>query len=322
MSTKIEWTDATWNPIVGCSKISAGCENCYAETAAASARLQQFGQYQDVIDFEIDKSYGQVVGHQWNGKTVFVDSQLEKPLHWKKPRKIFVCSMGDLFHESVPFEWIDKVMAIIALCHWHTFQILTKRPERMLEYFGRKNLEEIVAENIRLPQWFNRNVKEPLPSHLDFNAISKKTHFPLPNLWLGVTAENQEMADERIPLLLQIPAAKRFISIEPCLGDVNLEEYLTPLGSETCHYGTSHVLKTCDCRHEYINWVIVGCEAGAKRRDCKRHWISGIVMQCETAGVPVFVKQVSNVFKKVIKTIEQFPEELRIREFPDREALE
>jgi len=320
MSTKIEWTDATWNPIVGCSKISDGCENCYAEKMALRmANILSFGTSQysfGTLGVVFGLRQGEKLG--WSGRTVFVDSQLEKPLHWKKPRKIFVCSMGDLFHESVPFEWIDKVMAIIALCPQHTFQILTKRAERMAEYFCVGRADEYRRSKVEgAAGRIIRSLSSTINKWNYSGYCNDPIYFPLPNLWLGVTCENQEMADKRIPLLLQTTAAKRFVSVEPCLGEVNLEEYLTPLGSETCHYGTSHVLKTCDCRHEYINWVIVGCEAGAKRRDCKRHWISGIVMQCKTAGVPVFVKQVSNVFKKVIKTIEQFPEDLRIREFPE-----
>ncbi|MFA6281872.1 MAG: DUF5131 family protein, partial [Candidatus Omnitrophota bacterium] len=145
MSTKIEWTNETWNPVVGCSKISEGCENCYAEKMACRLTSMEYAEYDRSHDGEASMSDAKPVGYydsvtdlskrQWNGRTVLVESALEKPLHWKKPRKIFVCSMGDLFHESVPFDWVDKVMAIIVLCPQHTFQVLTKRPERMAEYF-------------------------------------------------------------------------------------------------------------------------------------------------------------------------------------------
>ncbi len=205
--TNIVWTDATWNPVAGCSKVSAGCENCYAETAAASGRLQQFPQYREVIQCGVDVQTG------WNGKTAFVESALTKPLHWKKPRKIFVCSMGDLFHSSVPFEWIDKVMAIIALCPQHTFQIMTKRPERMLEYWTRMDACKPGSDvDLQLwDQWRVKNIKED----------HEQPEFPLSNVWLGTTVENQAAADERIPKLLQCPAPVRFLSVEPMLEGID-----------------------------------------------------------------------------------------------------
>ena len=120
--TNIQWTNESWNPIVGCSKISEGCANCYAETGANSGRLQQFKQYQKVA--------------KWNGQVEFVENQLLKPLKWKKPQRIFVCSMSDLFHQNIPNSWIDRIFAVISVCQKHTFQILTKRPHRMQEYFA------------------------------------------------------------------------------------------------------------------------------------------------------------------------------------------
>jgi protein gp37 len=304
MTTKIEWTDETWNPIVGCSKISTGCENCYAEQAAASARLQQFEQYQEVIDFEIDleigKDYGRVVGSRWNGKTTFVESALEKPLHWKKPRRIFVCSMGDLFHESVPFEWIDKVMAIIALCPQHTFQILTKRAGRMAEYFERSI--------------------DGIPWHPPRIAYE-----PRPNLWLGVTAENQKCANERIPLLLQTPAAVRFVSLEPLLGEIDLARVKAgSMCPDPTHkvdvllggyWSTNMGFVNHSDMPATIDWVIIGCESGPKRRECKIEWVRDIVEQCQTAEVPVFVKQLS-INGKVSKNMDEWPEDLRVRDFP------
>ncbi|MBP0015354.1 MAG: DUF5131 family protein [Roseofilum sp. SID3] len=121
--SKIEWTDITYNPIVGCSRVprSPGCQNCYAATAAKSARLQQFERYQKVA--------------AWNGTVEFVESALYNPLKWKKPRKIFTCSMSDLFHENIPDNWRHKIFAVMTLATQHTFQILTKRPENMNRYF-------------------------------------------------------------------------------------------------------------------------------------------------------------------------------------------
>lgn len=190
MKTKIEWTDATWNPLRGCSRVSDGCRNCYAEKVAN--RFSGPGQpYEGLI----------AKGGQWNGKIKLVPEKLSEPLRWKKPRMVFVNSMSDLFHESVPDDFIDKVFAIMAQCPEHTFQILTKRPKRMLSYLSAKNL--------------GRRVNSYLPSTVNYPIPPK-------NVWLGVSVEDQKSADERIPLLLRCPAAVRWVSAEPLLGPVNL----------------------------------------------------------------------------------------------------
>ena len=316
MASKIQWTDETWNPVVGCSKVSPGCDNCYAERMAF--RLAHMGQ----------AKYNRTVymgGGGWNGKTFCDEKALEIPLHWRKPRQIFVCSMGDLFHKSVPFEFIDKVMAIIALCPQHTFPVLTKRPERMLEYFTKEDED-------------GRTIEDHLDAGLMDGGYTGMA-WPLPNLWLGVTAENQEQADKRIPILLQIPAAIRFVSIEPMLGAVNLRSIDTgnkwPFKSETAKLnaligGTysrreSNPLDTCsrfmDTDTPSLDWVIVGGESGPGARDCPVKNIRGIVNQCKPVGVPVFVKQihrwVADGNKRIlVKDIDYFPDDLQIREYP------
>ncbi len=268
MASKILWTDQTWNPVIGCSKVSPGCEHCYAERMACRLTPAMTGNdnYQRII-----------TGRKWNGSTVFVESALEKPLHWKKPRMIFVCSMGDLFHESVPFSWIEKVMSVIEECPQHTFQVLTKRPHIMAEYF---------------------------------NGLGKVFElFCLQNLWLGVTAENQEMADERIPVLLKIPVAKRFVSVEPMLGSVKIWERL-PNGAMLCPGPIAN--------GRGLDWIICGGESGPGARLCQNNWVSSLVTQCKSAGVPVFVKQLHlNAKPKAIKDITQFPPDLRVREIPN-----
>ena len=252
MPTKIEWTDATWNPVTGCTKISEGCANCYA--ARMAKRLQAMGQKKYRNGFE-------VTCHP---------HALEEPLHWKKPRNIFVCSMSDLFHEAVPFEFVRRVFQIIDKCQQHTFQILTKRPERMLEFYN----TSIDGISWHLP---------------------RQAYTPLSNLWLGVTAENQITADDRIPLLLlQCLAAVRFVSIEPMLGPMDLEDYLTPLGAETCSRGESHKNRTCDCIHEGLDWVIAGAETGPGARPMDPAWARYIRDQCQKAGVPFFYKKGSD----------------------------
>jgi protein gp37 len=280
--TKIQWTDESWNPIIGCEPISPGCKNCYAEKMAFRLlHMPKTSYYMHVV-----KDNGKVLEDfryikEWNGKTHFAESQLEKPFKWKKPRMIFVCSMGDLFHESVPFEWIDKVWFVIAQNPQHTFQILTKRPERMKDYFihmgreAQQNDEECIAG-----KWLN-----PL-----------KYFDVLPNLWLGVTTENQEQANKRIPILCQIPAAKRFISCEPLLSDIDLQypEEHFPDGPQMCCSGSE-----CGCLGlpteppviNHLDWVIAGPETGHKARPMKKEWIRNIYSQCKAAKVPFFDKK-------------------------------
>ena len=225
MSTRIEWTDETWNPVTGCSPISPGCANCYAKRMAT--RLA--GRY----GYPKDNSF----------KPTFHLARINQPQQWKKPKRVFVCSMGDLFHEEVLDDWIEYVFETMLIAHHHTFMLLTKRPERMREFVG----------------------------CLPFVAI--------PNIWLGVTAEDQKRADERIPILCQIPAAKRFVSIEPMLGPVDLEAFVAcdPTGYEGWVGG--------------IDWVIVGGESGLGARPMHPDWARSVRDQCQTANVPYFFKQ-------------------------------
>lgn len=310
--TNIAWTDFTWNPIIGCSKVSPGCQNCYAEKMAWRLHMM------DVVHYK-----GLVNTNGWTGKVNFVKSALEKPLHWKTPRKIFVCSMGDLFHESVPFEQIDKVFAIMALCPRHTFQVLTKRPERMAEYFE-ETMRGDMAGHI---QWCARELARGQGRKIMNEAAV--TAWPLPNVWLGTTAENQEMADKRIPDLLNCPAAKRFVSVEPMLDSVDITEFEEEdWKCDSCGEFYSH-FQDVACNHcgyaerhaEYRNQldhVIIGAESGPKRRYLDNEHVRDLVRQCKKAGVPVFVKQLhtQDDKMKVLKNIEDFPEDLRIREMP------
>jgi len=300
MASNIQWTNETWNPIIGCSKVSAGCANCYAEKMAFRQMMMGNENYEKVVH--------RIGVASWNHKTVFVESALEKPLHWKKPRMIFVCSMGDLFHESVPFEWVDKVFAVMAMCPQHTFQILTKRPERMREYFKAKDL--FVSGKSRVYEQF-RLIRPPGQKYNCWAEIEWSSLNVLSNVWLGVTAENQAMADERIPILLEIPAAKRFVSVEPMLEAVDLNrlkcgyiEHPTN-GSHKPVYDDA--LFSC-AGHNGLDWVIVGAESGAKRRECKQEWVNSVWDQCKDAGVPCFVKQVHGDNKTLIKMPVGFPQ--------------
>lgn len=247
--TKIPWTQETWNPVVGCTKIAAGCKNCYAEQMARRLRAIGYKQYADVIG-----PYG-----QWTGRLGYDENALEQPFHWKKPRKIFICSMGDLFHEKVPFEFIQEVFDIIKQCPHHIFQILTKRPLRMAQY---------------ITAW------EDYP-------------YP-PNLWLGTSISTQDDADKNIPILFQIPAAVRFISLEPLLpGRLQLYPCYLPIYEHTgkpCHIEKSGYHRTQQkC---LIDWVIIGCESGPKARLCSLDDIDFVIDQCRAAEVPIFLKQI------------------------------
>ena len=283
MGTKISWADESWNPVVGCSKISAGCMNCYAEKMAN--RLS----YMEIKNAKAGKQrpYTAVIKGKgkWFGNTVFVESALTKPLHWRKPRKIFVVSMGDLFHESVPFEWIDRIFAVMALCPQHTFMLLTKRAGRMREYVGwRSDKPDIIGR-------FNRGQKIDASGYIGkYICGFTNRQWPIPNLHLGVTVENQKNVG-RIDDLVRTPAAKRFVSFEPLL------EYIQPLHKE---------LKQMD-------YAFIGCESGPQARLCDLDDIRYMMQQCRAAGVKIHVKQIP-LNGKCNKNFDEWPEEFQTRE--------
>ncbi len=261
MSTKIEWTDETINPIQDvikgksgrgyhCTKISPACDHCYAERGN---KIRGNGLPLDgrKAEFEI------------------VASMLGKPLRWKKSKRIFVYSMGDLFHEDTPAEMIAAVFGVIAFCQQHTFQILTKRPDRMLEFFTRFH-DGDYERNFR---WWHNEACSKLPKEATrgIRLRPEPKIFPLPNLWLGVTVENQRH-DDRILILKDIPAAVRFISLEPLIGPF---DFLPPW-------------------LRFIDWVIVGGETGPGARPMNPEWVRSVRDQCmPTAsfpGIPFFFK--------------------------------
>jgi len=246
--TKIEWTDATWNPVTGCSVVSPGCTNCYAMKLAGT-RLKH-------TESRIGLTRDSKAGPVWSGEVRLNEQWLDQPLRWRRPRRIFVCAHGDLFAENVPDEWIDRVFAVMALARKHTFQVLTKRAKRMREYVTRLD-QEPLRETIR-----RMAMAMPLP-------IPKFEYMTVPpdNVWLGVSAEDQVRADERIPELLATPAAVRFVSAEPLLGPIDTQG-LTGL-----------------------DWIIVGGESGPDARPMHPDWARSIRDQCAAAGVPFFFKQ-------------------------------
>ena len=256
----IEWTEETWNPVTGCSKVSPGCANCYAEREALG-RLSG------------KKGYP---GLPWTKNNAEMNltlhpDRLLKPVRAKRPRTYFVNSMSDLFHENIPNEFIAAVFGSMAAAPQHTFQVLTKRAERMRDWFtwveevGRGGRLECCWQALR-HEVNNHPLGDSGPMHMKY-AADPDGPWPLPNVWLGVSAEDQERADERIPTLLDTPAAVRFVSAEPLLGPI---DYV---------YG------------EHVDWVIVGGESGLKAREMDIAWVRSIVVQCADAGVACFVKQ-------------------------------
>jgi protein gp37 len=257
--SKIEWTDQVWNAVRGCTVISPGCKRCYAMKTAH--RFNGEGRTYEGLTHIVN-------GHPvWTGKVRLVESKLEDPLHWNKPCRVFVNSMSDLFHDSVPFEFIDKVFAVMALCPQHTFQILTKRPERMLDYMTTRRV-------VYYRDYIGREVAydgQHGPSVVFVNG--QFFPWPLKNVWLGVSVESQQYAEERIPLLLKTPAAVRWVSYEPALGPVDFDK---PFGIEALGA---------------LNWIVVGGESGPGARPFNVEWARSVVAQCKAAGVPCFVKQ-------------------------------
>jgi len=227
-TTKIQWTDSTWNPVRGCSRVSKGCDACYAMGQAH--RFSGPGKpYEGLTTLRNGKV-------DWTGVARFVPEMLSAPLKWKKPRRIFVNSMSDLFHRSVTNEQIAAVFGVMAACPQHTFQILTKRPERMLEWFkwvgGNRGYEQAGQLHVSLCEALRGPVDwDPDDRHCEA-LLDNANDWPLPNVWLGVSAEDQQRADERVPLLLQCPAAVRFVSAEPLLGPINMPGLK---GSTTIH---------------------------------------------------------------------------------------
>lgn len=289
--TGIEWTEATWNPVVGCDYVSPGCTHCYA--ARFARRMRGLPKYAGLTT---DKG-------AWTGRVRCLPERLEEPLHWRKPWMIFVNSMSDLFHEDVPFGFIDKVFAVMALAPRHTFQVLTKRAERMRGWFNNKGWDcnKFMTEattQTRVDFQCGQFAEDGKCSWecASLGAERVNEDWPLPNVFLGVSAEDQKRADERIPLLLQTPAAVRFVSLEPLLGPVDVGPYLGGL------------------REKILNWVIAGGESGPGARPSDLSWYRSLRDQCKTARIPFFMKQITEHGRKL--PFDSWPKDLNVREFP------
>ncbi|NUO50688.1 MAG: DUF5131 family protein [Polyangiaceae bacterium] len=310
--TSIGWTDKTWNPVRGCTVVSAECENCYAMGFAA--RFSGEGQpYEGLARFSDKKHLP-----QWTGAVRFVPSMLDQPLRWRRARRIFVNSMSDLFHEKLSNEAIAAVFGVMAAAPQHTFQVLTKRPQRAIEWFswldwmgglGGYVRSHRVGSGGLLPSLFDavartemiqgrrtRSRNDPWASV--FNAAAVIGRGPLPNVHIGVSAGTQASVDDFIPKLLQIPASIRFVSAEPLLEEVDLSKWLTRRDRVQMEAFTPEAKAVYgEGRHERdrivrgVDWVIAGGESGHGARPCDIRWIESVAKQCADAGAPCFVKQ-------------------------------
>lgn len=303
--TTIAWTDMTWNPTRGCTRVSAGCERCYAENMAG--RFSGSGKpYEGLVRKRAQ------LGWVWTGDVRIIPHMLDVPLRYSLPRRIFVNSMSDLFHERLtdgdPW-FIRDVFRVMARCPQHTFQVLTKRPAGMYWWVQHECADGLTMEDGTVQDW------------------------PLPNVWLGTSIENQDVAAERIRWLSHIPAAVRFLSVEPLLGPVDLVPFLR-WGCGMCGGERMDCPKCRGVAPNAVQWVIVGGESGPRARGCDIAWIRNIVWQCQAAHIAVFVKQLGAQPYYIARSgsaerlwlltdakggnIEEFPEDLRIRQYPEQ----
>lgn len=267
MPTKIEWCEETWNPITGCTPISEGCQNCYAKRMANRLRGR--------CGYPADEPF----------KVTLHKDRLEEPLRWKKPRRVFVGSMGDLFHEDVPDEFIYEIWDVMVQSKQHTFLVLTKRPDRMKSF-----IEKVMCNRMGYALTFGGTPEG--------KKARKWAQKPVQNVWLGVTAENQRRADERIPILLQIPAAVRFVSVEPMLGPVDLTQidiggnvWINSLTGDCKSYNPYGGWWKINESKNKLDWVICGGETGPSARPMHPDWARSLRNQCQEAGVSYFFKQ-------------------------------
>jgi protein gp37 len=329
--TNISWAGGTWNCCLGCDKVSAGCHHCYA---ILSCWMKQHHpndtirrKFEGLVERRPDGSLN------WTGKVVELPERLSLPIKTKTPTRWFVDSMSDPFHKSVSDDFIAQRFAVAALTPQHQYLFLTKRPERALEWFIGKRLLENTPEFVawwaeHLPQDCGDVVWDARGSDPDnyigamgmrfADAKERKAHYakrhrwpgwPLPNVWIGVSTEDQKTADARIPLLLQIPAAVRFLSCEPLIGPIQLG-----VNGQFFDYGVGDRAR--------IDWAIVGGESGKDARRMELQWARDLRQQCAEAGVAYHFKQTGVLLARELgitgrgSNIDEIPEDLRVREFP------
>ncbi len=270
--TQIEWTDATWNPMVGCTKVSPGCDHCYAIRTAHRMQANP--------NPKVSAAYAETEADgEWTGRINLLADRLDQPLRWRKPRRIFVNAQSDLFHDQVPDEFIARVWAVMALAPQHTFQVLTKRHGRMRSLLAAPDFQASVSRKVR-----GHVTLRPLEGHGDEAQL-----WPLYNVHLGVSVEDQQRADLRIPALLDTPAAVRWLSCEPLLGPVDL---IDAAGGEWALVRKGDLrYRPIPAEDSGIGWVVVGGESGPGARPMHPDWARSLRDQCVAAGVPFHFKQ-------------------------------
>ena len=289
--SKIQWTEKTWNPIIGCRRVSPGCENCYAEKQVHRGMAPQHK------GLTVVGKGGK--GPRWNGAYNVAEKRLDEPLRRKVPTRWFVNSLSDLFFEPLPFELIAALFGVMAAAPQHTFQVLTKRPERAREFFrwyegtSGAGASAFAALHQALERIPNTRANEYA---IRTGLLREEPPWPLPNVWIGVSVENQATADERIPKLLELPAAVRWVSYEPALGPV---DFRGALPGHPNGYGASNVGAVLD-------WIVVGGESGPGARPFDLAWARSVVTDCATTGVPVFVKQLGA--RPVVRMTARYPQ--------------
>lgn len=295
--SKIEWTEKTWNPVIGCSLASPGCARCYAGTmarrqVAMAEGLGKVSPYASVVRIAEPGQKPRTGAAAWNGDVKFLPDRLAEPLRWRRASRVFVNSMSDLFHERLAFDDIAAVFGVMAACHHHTFQVLTKRPERMAAFIHwATNWRTQYAQGAHACL---HNALSNAPAYLPGledddgpDAVGDSLRglvWPLPNVWLGVSVEDTKRAEERLPILgaLRAQGWRTFASVEPLIGPIS---------------------------HGFINrwqaaeWVVIGGESGPHSRRCEVDWIREIRDDAQAAGAAVFVKQVGAAYEDMLGSV-------------------